>query len=155
MTRPSKNEYFISIAEQVSIRSHDIHTKCGCVLVKDDRIISTGFNGFAKGLNDGKLPLNRPDKYHFFIHAEMNAVLNLSVKEEKYTAYVTGEPCFNCLYNLYQHGCAEIIYSDYSKPKMVNEQDKALKDIFFDSFYGMNKVGIGKTKENYDRIKFR
>lgn len=154
MTRPSKNSNFISIAIEASKRSHDIHTKCGCVLVKDGRIISTGYNGFAKGLNDSKLPLTRPEKYPYIIHSEMNAILNRSHKEVNYTAYVTAEPCFNCLYNLYQDGCSEIIYSDHSKPKMVNTEDAALKSVFFESFYRMNRPESYKTKEGYDVIRF-
>jgi len=153
--RPNKNEYFLNIAESVSLRSLDPHTKCGCIFVKDDHIFSTGYNSFAKNLNDNKLPKTRPEKYPWMIHSEINAILNTKIKDAGYTAYITGEPCFNCLYNLYQHGCGEIIYSDYSKPQMVNEQDKDLKDLFFDSFYGMNKPIINKTKENYDRIIFR
>ena len=61
--RPSWDAYFLSLAEQVSTRSPDPHTRHGCVIVSDDRrVISTGYNGPVSGLPHDLVPLERPDK---------------------------------------------------------------------------------------------
>ena len=102
--------------------SHDQQTKCGCVLVKDKTALSTGYNGFVRGVNDVSLPKTRPEKYPYMIHAEANAVYNctrLGRGTLDATAYITAIPCGNCLQMLYQCGIKEIIFTDASNPKCV------------------------------------
>ena len=104
-----------------SQRSHDQETQCGCVLAKDKRIISTGYNGFISDIDDSVLPRTRPDKYPFMIHAEANAIYNAAkngVSTSGSTCYVTAAPCLSCLQMLHQCGVSEIIFSDISTPKM-------------------------------------
>ena len=113
------NSFFLSAALW-SIRSHDTQTKCGAVLVKDKRIISTGYNGFISDIDDSVLPTVRPEKYPYMIHAEANAVYNAAkngVTTLGSTCYVTAIPCLDCLQMLYQCGIKEIYFSDISKPK--------------------------------------
>ena len=101
--------------------SHDIQTQCGCILVKDKTSISTGYNGFVRDIDDTVLPVERPSKYPFMIHAEANAVYNsvrLGRSTLGSTAYVTAAPCINCLQMLYQCGVREIKFSDISNLKM-------------------------------------
>ena len=63
MNRPDWNNYFLGIAKVVAQRSHDQHTKHGCVITDAvHRILGVGYNGFPKGMNDSKLPLTRPEK---------------------------------------------------------------------------------------------
>ena len=111
---------FFATATLWSRKSHDTQTQCGCVLVKNKTIISTGYNGFIRGINDGVLPRERPAKYPFMIHAEANAVYN-AAREGQSTvnarAYITAIPCRNCLQMLWQCGITEIYYSDISSPK--------------------------------------
>jgi len=157
--RPNWIEYFIKIAEAASARSHDLNTKCGCVLTTvDNRILSVGYNSFPRELNDYILPSTRPDKYRFTIHSEMNALHNMSSKEFGFICYVTGEPCFNCLINLYQCGCSKIIHSDFSKPKCCETQEqKDDKDLFFRSLnnktYQQNITYKTYNNINYTEIK--
>ena len=102
--------------------SHDIQTKCGCVLVKDKTPLSTGYNGFIRDVRDDSLPATRPEKYPYMIHAEANAVYNctrLGKSTLGSSAYITAIPCGDCLQLLYQCGIKEIIFTDVSNPKCV------------------------------------
>ena len=126
---------FLLSATLWSQRSHDQETQCGCVLAKDKRIISTGYNGFIANIDDSVLPRKRPDKYPFMIHAEANAVFNCA-REGKSTlgarAYITAPPCTTCLQMLWQCGVHEIYFSDLSSPKndiWTNKYSQILSEI--------------------------
>lgn len=118
---------FLLSAALWSKRSHDNQTQCGCVLTKDKRIISTGYNGFVSNIDDSVLPRTRPHKYPFMIHAEANAVYNAAkngVTTCGSTCYITAAPCLSCLQMLHQCGVSEIIFSDISTPKMEIYSEK-------------------------------
>lgn len=106
----------MGLAFAVSQRSHDVHTQHGCVIVSEDgRILSTGYNGFPRGLNDGELPITRPEKYPWMVHSEANAIYNAAnagVSLSGSTAYVTGKCCATCLMSLHQAGVSTIIMWD-------------------------------------------
>lgn len=116
-----------------SYRSHDPQTQCGCVLVRNRTVLSTGYNGFIGEIDDSALPNLRPStpeqqisKNDFMIHAEHNAILNCAkngISTCGATAYITGEPCNWCFQYMWQANISNIVYSDFSKPKMV-ENDK-------------------------------
>lgn len=109
--RPTWDQYFLDIAEQVSRRSPDPNTKHGCVLVdRDHRVISAGYNGPVAGLPNDMVPLTRPEKYDWFIHAEDNAVAFARCDLREATAYVTGRPCAACFRRLLQVGVVRIVF---------------------------------------------
>lgn len=102
--------------------SHDDETKCGCVIIKDKTLLSSGYNGFIRDIDDTLFPTTRPEKYPFMTHAEQNAIYNctrLGKSTLGATAYITGTPCDRCLQALYQCGIKEIIFTDVSQPKCV------------------------------------
>jgi deoxycytidylate deaminase len=101
--RLSWDNYFLSQAYLSAVRSHDSESKVGCVLVKNNRVISSGYNGFPSGSDDGSLPSTRPDKYPFMVHAEENAIANMLIKEKDLSAYITRMPCFRCAKSLWQN----------------------------------------------------
>ena len=153
---------FLQEATLWSRRSHDIETQCGCVLVKDKTVISSGYNGFIRDIDDSDLPNTRPDKYPFMIHAEANAIYN-SVRIGRSTlgatAYITAIPCLSCLQMLYQCGIEEIVYSDISNPKMCTSSGKYLTmvgkiiekiDI---SFIPKSKLNAKLLKESVKKIE--
>lgn len=94
--------YFLQIAEAVKLKSKDESTQIGAVIVGTDReVLSTGYNSFPRGLNDEiKERQERPEKYFWMVHAEMNAILNaarVGTKLKDSTIYITsGLPCSNC-----------------------------------------------------------
>lgn len=117
MARPNWDDYFLALAEQVSTRSPDPDTRHGCVLVDADRrVISTGYNGPVSGLPNELVPLTRPEKYDWFIHAEDNAVAFARCDLRGSTAYVTGPPCAACFRRLLQVGVVRIVHA--SRPSM-------------------------------------
>ncbi|MBL1218601.1 MAG: deoxycytidylate deaminase [Planctomycetes bacterium] len=111
--RPSWDEYYMTLVEQVSRRSPDPSTKHGCVLVDcENRVISTGYNGPVAGLPNDVVPLERPAKYDWMIHAEDNAVAFARCDLRGATAYVTGAPCSACFRRLLQVGVKRIVYGN-------------------------------------------
>jgi dCMP deaminase len=109
--RPNWDRYFLDLAEQVSRRSPDPHTKHGCVLVDDGRrVLSTGYNGPLSGLAHDVVPSERPDKYDWYIHEEDNAVAFARCDLRGTTAYITGTPCVACFRRLLQVGVRRIVH---------------------------------------------
>ena len=103
----------MQIADDVSVRSPDPSTKHGCVIVdKNNRIVSTGYNGPIKGLNHSIVEFKRPQKYNWMIHAEDNAVLFAKCDLDGCTAYITGHPCVDCFRRLVQSGVKRICYGN-------------------------------------------
>ena len=94
------HERFLKLAKEVSTWSKDPSTQVGCVLVKDKRVISTGYNGFPKNISDDFDRLvDRAQKYEIVVHAEVNAVTTAAlhgVSTEGATAYITLMPCSRC-----------------------------------------------------------
>lgn len=109
--RPDWDSYFIALAFVTATRSIDPNTKHGCIITdKSHRILSIGYNGPPRGLDDSKIPLTRPEKYPFMAHAEENAILNRNDSMEGSIAYVTGHPCHKCFRMLLQEGVSRIVY---------------------------------------------
>ncbi len=123
--RQSWDETFLNIAKEVAKRSHDAQTQCGAVLVKNNKILSTGYNGFIGGIDDTVLANTRPLKYPFMFHAEHNAVLNCSHRPDDTIMYITGVPCSKCLQIMWQAGVREIVYpSAAAKPIMCQDKEE-------------------------------
>lgn len=131
---PSWHEYFIKIAEQVSLRSKDGQTKVGAVLVdRNNHIISTGYNSFPRGLPDKGLPNLRPGKYKWMKHAEKNCILNCQRRPKAGAIlYLTGFPCWDCLTDLWSFNVTKIIYNDYSELNGLDRDGSMLKKTTID-----------------------
>ncbi len=123
--RPGWDAYFLAIAEAVSRRSPDPSTRHGCVLVDADRrVVATGYNGPVAGLPNEMVPLERPAKYDWLIHAEDNAVAFARCDLRGSTAYVTGPPCSACFRRLLQVGVRRIVHAGRSSACITGaEQD--------------------------------
>lgn len=110
--RPSWDEYFIKIAEVVATRSIDAETQVGCVITKNNHIVSTGYNGFPSGIDEESLPNTRPGKYPLIIHAEANAIAHSKCDLEGATAYVTISPCQDCAKLLIASGIKRVVFKE-------------------------------------------
>ena len=115
----SWDEYFMGVALLAAERSKDPNTQVGACIVDDqNRILSTGYNGFPQGCSDDEFPWNRDEakgdtKYQFVVHAELNAILNASGKNLfGSTVYVALFPCNECTKAVIQSGISEIVYLD-------------------------------------------
>lgn len=112
----SWDEYFMGIAILSSYRSKDPNTQVGACIVNDKhRILSIGYNGAPKGLDDDIMPWDREGsfidtKYAYVCHGELNAILNYSGSVEGTTLYVSLFPCNECAKVIAQTGIKEIVY---------------------------------------------
>ena len=100
------------LAREVSSWSKDPSTKVGAVLVRDRRIVATGYNGFPRGMVDDERLQVRNIKYKRVIHAEMNAVLFAGPDGARgATVYIYGMrgPCNNCSKHLIQAGIRRVV----------------------------------------------
>lgn len=106
---------FLRLAQEVATWSKDPSTKVGCVLVKDRRVISTGYNGFPKDISDSfDRLMDREYKYEITVHAEVNATTTAAlhgVSTEGCSAYVTFNPCSRCAAVLINAGIKSVFVS--------------------------------------------
>ncbi len=115
----SWDEYFMGIASLSALRSKDPSTQVGaCIVNKDNRILSMGYNGMPRCCSDDVFPWERDkdplnSKYLYVCHAELNAILNCAVGSVRgCTVYVTLFPCNECAKAIIQSGIAEIVYME-------------------------------------------
>ena len=116
----SWDQYFMGIAKLSSMRSKDPNTSVGaCIVGKDNKILSVGYNGMPQGCSDDEYPWERENddplqtKYLFVCHAELNALLNYTGTNLKGAKiYTTLFPCNECTKALIQSGIREVIYSE-------------------------------------------
>lgn len=106
---------FMRMAHEVASWSKDPSTKVGCVLVKDRKIISMGYNGFPRLVEDDLNRLiDREVKYEMTVHAEQNAVITAAlhgISTAGSTAYVTFSPCSRCAAVLINAGISTVVVS--------------------------------------------
>ena len=111
----SWHEYYIQIATIAAKKSKDPSSQVGCVIVDpNNRIVSTGFNGFVAGCDEDQMTYDRPMKYNLIIHAEMNALMFANQSVAGCTVYVTHHPCDNCFKHLLQAGIQQVYYRSKS-----------------------------------------
>mgnify|MGYP001177091817 CR=1 FL=1 len=117
------DEYFISVADLASVRSPCERLKVGCVLVKNNRLISMGYNGFLGGCEHKSILRNGHEQAT--IHAEINAITDAAkrgVSVDGSIAYITHYPCLNCYKALASSGIKKIIYKlDYRNDVVIDE----------------------------------
>lgn len=112
--RTSWARYFIEMAETASRKSKDPSTKVGCIIVnpKNNKVVSTGYNGFPAKCDETQMTFERPMKYHLTIHAEMNALAFAHTDLSEHMAFVTHAPCENCLKHMIAFGIRRIYYKE-------------------------------------------
>jgi dCMP deaminase len=139
LDRPSWNDYFMGIADLVSGRATCIRRKVGAVLVKDRRILCSGYNGAPAGLphcgETGCLrrQLNVPSgvKHELCrgVHAEQNVIIQAAyhgVAVAGASLYCTNQPCSICAKMLINAGINEIYFRDgYDDPLAMDMFDRA------------------------------
>lgn len=117
MMEENNDELFMMVAEVEAKKSNDPNTKVGAVIVKENKILSKGFNSEPNGFGEGfpwartGEPLNT--KYPFVCHGELNAICNYSGLREDLKGtkiYVTLFPCNECAKLIIQYGIKEVVY---------------------------------------------
>lgn len=139
MTRPSWDEYFMMIAHDVSTRATCIRRKVGAVIVKDKRILSTGYNGVPTGIthctpetclrNIYNVPSGERHELCRGLHAEQNAIIQAAyhgVSIAGAIIYVTHQPCSICTKMLINAGIKKFIFEHpYNDELAKNMMDEA------------------------------
>ena len=140
MTRPTWHEYFVSITKQVATRSTCLRRKVGAIVVKDKRILTTGYNGAPKGVENcleagtclrEELGVPSGERHEICkgLHAEQNALLQaayhgVSIKDS--VIYCTTQPCIMCSKMIINAGIRKIFYlEDYPDPLSIGMLDEA------------------------------
>jgi dCMP deaminase len=136
--RPSWDAYFMTIARQVATRSTCLRRRVGAVLVRDKRILATGYNGAPRGLahcsevgclrDRMKVPSGERHELCRGLHAEMNGLLQAAehgIRIEGAVIYSTNQPCSLCAKMLINAGIRTIYiaegYPDELAARMLEE----------------------------------
>ena len=125
------DEYFMNIANEVAKRSKDPSSKNGCVIVdKRHRPVSFGYNGMLQGADESKMTLTeRPMKYYFAIHSEMNALLFAHRDVSGCTLYNKIATCENCLKYCLQAGITRFVYKELRVHSHQTDTKKSMTNI--------------------------
>jgi dCMP deaminase len=122
-TRLDWNEYFMSIAVLASQRSPCTRLNVGSVIVKNNRLISMGYNGYIPGAPHISRVLDNHEQS--IIHSEINAITDCAKRGaslEDAKIYVTHYPCPNCFRSIAACGIKEIIFlNDYNNNPIVQD----------------------------------
>ena len=114
MNKISWDDYFMTMMYLAAMRSKDESTHIGAIIVgPNNEVRTTGYNSFPRGIND-MVPerQERPEKYFWFSHAEINAVVQAAMVGIPVGAckmYTNGVPCTGCAKYLINAGIKEII----------------------------------------------
>ncbi len=125
--RPTIDEYFMKMAHLVSERSTCLRRKVGAVIVKDKRVLTTGYNGAPRGLahcsetgclrEDMEVPSGERHELCRGVHAEQNAIIQAAlfgVSLKNATMFITNYPCSVCAKIILNAGISEVVYeSEY------------------------------------------
>lgn len=123
--RKTWDEYFIAIAELVSDRATCDRKHCGAVIVKDNRIVATGYNGSPPGDDhcDDAGHQMRDGHCVRTIHAEVNAIAQAAkfgASVQGATMYINAYPCWNCFKQILSAGIKKVVYKDaYRNDELV------------------------------------
>ena len=138
--RPSWDEYFLAIARLVSRRSTCLRREVGAVLVKEKRILATGYNGAPSNIEHCetagcireklKIPSGERHELCKGLHAEQNALLQAAlhgVSAKGAKLYATTQPCIICAKMLINAGIKEIVIAGHYPDKMARDFLKEAK----------------------------
>jgi dCMP deaminase len=145
------NSWFMEGVYWVASKSKDPKTKIGAIIVKDKRIVSTGYNGLPIGVDDTIQARNeRPDKYKWYEHAERNAIYaaaKFGISTDGATLYTNALPCADCARGIIQSGITSVYvhqkFSDICN-SIQREQWKGHDDATFAMFResGVNAFAV-------------
>ena len=170
MSRLDIHEYYMNIAVQVSLRSTCMRRKVGAVIVKDNRILSTGYNGAPSGLPNcidncercyrsaHNIPSGQMLDMCYAVHSEQNAIMNaLKTGEDLKGAvlYVNTYPCVTCFKLSVQSGIKEVYYIDEYENEFTKQMAKeaGVKLVQLDGSIYRTPVGSSqKTVDDLDTI---
>lgn len=121
--RPSWDQYFLELADLVASRSTCLRRQVGAVLVRKERIISTGYNGAPRGLGhclelgclreEMQIPSGHRYELCRGVHAEQNAIINAAfygISTQDAVIYCTNQPCIICARMIINAGIIKVVH---------------------------------------------
>ena len=149
MERVSKRNYYLDIAQTVLERATCLRRVYGAIIVKNDEIISTGYNGAPAGIKScfekGEcmrrrlgIPSGTRHELCYAIHAEQNAIIQaakLGISIEGATMYCTHQPCVVCSKILINAGIKRIVYANPYPDKLAQEMLHADTSLELEEFH--------------------
>jgi len=153
MDKPlSWEEYFMAMALVASLKSKDPSTQVGAVVIdnKTKKIVSSGYNGFPRNLDDSKIPQERPEKYLYVVHAELNAILHAQRNLSGCSLYVTLFPCSECMKSVIQTDIRKVVYlNELSSPEWEEYKAATMK---LATLAGVELIKFDKKNEVLDYL---
>lgn len=138
--RPGWDEYFLEVAQLVSKRATCLRRRVGAVLVRDKKILATGYNGAPSGLahcldigclrKKLKIPSGQRHELCRGLHAEQNVILQAAlhgISTKDSALYITNQPCIICVKMLINAGIREIIITGDYPDKLARDFLKEAK----------------------------
>ncbi|WNY28966.1 tRNA-specific adenosine deaminase [Methanimicrococcus stummii] len=137
--RLTADEYFVEIAETVAKRATCLRNKVGAVIVRDNRILTTGYNGAPRGLahcldigcirQQENIPSGTMHEKCRAVHAEQNAIIQAAVhgvQTSGATLYCTHQPCILCTKMIINAGIKHVVYVNaYPDPNSMGFFEEA------------------------------
>ena len=124
MKRPSWDEYFILLAGLISNRSPCKKRHVGAIIIKDNHILSTGYNGPPSGYKHCEVCTRKSGGVCMAIHAEQNAIIQAAkhgVSINNSTLYTTLSPCLDCAKIIINSGIVKVVYFEEYTDNMALE----------------------------------
>lgn len=135
MNQDKWNKQWLLFARTAANLSKDPKTKVGAVVVTpDNRQCSIGYNGFPAGVMETEERWERPNKYEWVIHGEINAIINCPFDTKGCSIYLTHRPCHRCIGIILQSGIKRVIFEEvidsckFSNPEHVKIIEEISQD---------------------------
>jgi len=149
MSRPTWDQYFMSIAQQVSTRSTCLRRQVGCIIVLEKRIVATGYNGAPSGLphcdevgcmrEEQGVASGERHELCRGLHAEQNAIVQAALHGTAVrggTVYCTHQPCVLCMKMLINAGIVRVCF-------LEGYADRLAEDMAREAGIGLVRMDLG------------
>jgi dCMP deaminase len=163
--RPGRDQYFMGIAQAVRERADCKGQKVGAVIVLEDRIISTGYNGTPEKMvncsDGGCVRCDNREKVYasgtaydlcICVHAEQNAILSAArfgISVQGATVYTTTQPCFGCLKEMLQAKIGRVLYIHPWSSKRDENQERQYNLLMEKFENGVNRLEMRDERQDW------
>ena len=147
---PTWDEFFMLHVYLVASKSKDPSTKIGAVIVRDNVLISEGYNGFCRKVNDNAMERwKRPEKYLWIEHGERNSIYNAArngIKTLDAIMFTNGLPCCDCARSVIQAGIKEVV--------LHTQWENEWKNIMQEKWNGHDVISAQMFKEAGVNVRY-
>jgi dCMP deaminase len=131
ITTEERDRYLLQRAYKIASCSNDSVTKTGAVIVKNDQILIEGHSKFIKGTEEHPQFLEKPKKYNFILHAEVDAITIAAkhgIRMDYSTMYMPWLPCNRCFTTMYNSGIRTLVSHVQQLERSTTRWDEELND---------------------------